>query len=165
MTNIIISVIIAIIIAVAVYYFGKAVGWQECCKETKDGINLPSPVDTLSRAIKVDRRHLTRYVLMKKDAWHQVNDEIEVLEDEGFTVDEYDAEDGIITMTKAVPEPEPLPTSAKVYIVVENAAGQDVRNIGCFATQEEADAFVRSYHNPNSLVISEEWEIGESVNS
>jgi hypothetical protein len=49
--------------------------------------------------------------------------------------------------------------------VVENAAGQDVRNIGCFATQEEADAFVRSYHSHNSLVISEEWEVGESINS
>ena len=108
-TNIIIFVIVAIVIAVAAYYLGKANGWQEGCKESsKNTLNLPSPVDTLSRvhAIRTPKYYLTRYVRMDKECVPQVNDEIEVLEKDGFTVDDYDADDGIITMTKGVYGPD-----------------------------------------------------------
>ena len=102
MDTIIISVIIAIAIAVAAYYLGKANGWQECSTETKSCINLPSPVDTLSRATPIPHHYLTRYVPMNMELWRQVNDEVKKLEDQGFTVDECDTDHGFITMTKAV---------------------------------------------------------------
>ena len=103
-TTIIIFAIVAIAIAVAAYYLGKANGWLECCKESKDTIALPSFPGT----IKVPHHYLTRYIRMDKECVPQVNDEIKMLEAEGFTVDDYDAEDGIITMTKGVYEETPI---------------------------------------------------------
>lgn len=101
-TTIIIVAIAAIILAVAAYYLGKAAGWKEGCMEKKDTTTLPS----MPNAIKIPKHYLTRYVLMDKKDIHSTNDAIEALEDEGFTVDDYDTDDGIITMTKGVYENE-----------------------------------------------------------
>ena len=100
MTTTIIIIAVAII-AVSAYYLGKANGWQECSKDNKNVINLPSFPGT----IKVPHHYLTRYVRMDKEDMHSTNDAIEALEDEGFTVDDYDTNDGIITMTKGIYEP------------------------------------------------------------
>lgn len=132
-TTIIIIAIVAIAIAVVAYNLGKNAESDAKAVRCKEILNLPSFPGT----IKVPHHYLTRYVRMDKEDMHSTNDAIEVLEDDGFTVDDYDADDGIITMTKGIYEPAPLPTSAKVFIVVEVFTEQLAdRIIGCFATQE-----------------------------
>lgn len=116
MTINIIFAIVAILIAMSAYYQGKISGRHEGRKESKNITNLPSPVDTLSRvhAIKIPKHYLTRYVRMDKEDMNSTNNNIEMLEDEGFTVDDYDTDDGIITMTKGVYELEGDLASGKV---------------------------------------------------
>ena len=106
MEAITIFAIVVIVFAAVAYCIGRADGWSSGCKEKKGVATLPSPVDTLSRvhAIKIPKHYLTRYIRMDKEDMHSTNDNIEALEDEGFTVDDYDTEDRIITMTKGVYE-------------------------------------------------------------
>lgn len=163
-TNIIIFAIVAIAIAVVSYNLGKTAESDAKAARCKEILNLPSPVDTLSRvhAIKIPEHYLARYVRMDKERLGDVNDAIKNFEDEGFTVDDYDTEEGIITMTKGIYEKKE--GDAKVYVVLEVLGGQAVHIIGCFATQEEADAYIRRYSDRDCTVTSEEWKVGESVN-
>lgn len=162
MTTTIIIIAVAIAIAVAAYNLGKNAESDAKAVRCKEILNLPSPVDTLTRQIKIPKHYLTRYIRMDKERCGDVNDAIKNFEKEGFTVDDYDTEDGIITMTKGIYEEKE--GDAKVYIVLEVLGGQAVHIIGCFATQEEADAYIRSYSDTDCTVTSEEWKIGESVN-
>ena len=111
MTTTIIIIAVAVIAALVGFCIGTDAGAKSAWKRLDEmdfhkRANLPSPVDTLSRHVKIPHHYLTRYVRMDKECIPQVNDEIEVLEKEGFTVDDYDTDDGLITMTKGIYEPK-----------------------------------------------------------
>lgn len=110
MTTTIIIIAVAVIAVIVGFCIGTDAGAKSAWKRfdeiaSQKRANLPSPVDTLTRQIKIPHHYLTRYVRMDKEDMHSTNDNIEALEDEGFTVDDYDTDDGIITMTKGVYEP------------------------------------------------------------
>ena len=106
MNTTIIIIAVAIIAAIVGFCVGTDAGAKSAWKrinemDTHKRIDLTKQPGT----VKVPHHYLTRYVRMDKEDTNSTNDNIEVLEDEGFTVDDDDTDDGIITMTKGIYEP------------------------------------------------------------
>ena len=55
----------------------------------------------------------------------------------------------------------------KVYMVVEVLGYTEERNIACFGTREEAEAFIEEHKDDDTLesLSCEEWEFGKTINN
>ena len=94
---------ISIIVGTIFFFIGSEYGRS---KEIDARVNLPGPVNTLSVSEIEPRRSSTRYVRIDKEDLHSTNDAIEMFEEDGYNVTDYDAEDGIITMEKYITQPK-----------------------------------------------------------
>lgn len=103
MTQIIITAIIIILVAILFFCIGHDVGITAALERLRT-YNNPSPVETLSRIRCISRPDTvsTRYIRMNKDDTGDTNSLIETLEDDGYQVIDYDTDDGIITMEKRI---------------------------------------------------------------
>lgn len=97
------TITISIIVGTIFFFIGSEYGRS---KEIDARVNLPGPVATLSMSEIEPRRTSTRYVRIDKEDLHSTNDAIEMLEDDGYNVTDYDSEDGIITMEKYIALPK-----------------------------------------------------------
>lgn len=162
MTDLIIITALAVVLGVIIgYQIGKASVKQP---DTTSGTlrldtQLLSKWENEKRTTKIS----TRYVLMNKVNMVSTNDSIKALEECGYAVTDYDAEDKLITMEKnVVIQPKTIESGTAVYIVTENYSNGEQRNVACFGTKEEALDFIRKKEDKRGRHYSyKEWKVGE----